>query len=654
MGREEHGFFYCHGAHQVTVISMSNFNFTIRPDGFIDLDVNGILLSDIVPYIDEQAILPTDVETGNDSITYMLDDGSITVRIKVQENELVLSAEADLTSKVHDIEPVGMAVLSNADHVYITGLGMEGPSGYFEINKLDRRSYGIVGLSGEGKAISVFAVDNRQFNTQFSVRNCEQLYSSKDVFTCGVNLEGTRTGKIVLPDINFIADADVVSCMSRAASAIAAEMKARTSAAPAFHWCSWYYYYENMNQEILDGLLSDLRNDPVDFRYVQVDAGYVDHTGDWLRINDRYPDGLGKAAKSIIDSGYKAGIWMAPFMVGDCSETYREHPDWIIRNKDNSPYVVFRSYTEPKIWGNTDNDYYVLDTTNPEAFRYLEEVFTRLKEYGYSLYKVDFLLWCMVDTSEVKRYDSGKTSVEVYRDVMEMIRRVVGDDSYIIASIAPYMASVGYADGVRIAGDMGASWEGAYGPENLLKELPYDNYFNNVFWQNDPDSVILRNFGTHLTDKETRSLALLQALSGGIITTSDPVDSLPEDRRKLLEFIKPGDDRVHADLPFLTNGDEEMVITHKLNDWNLLFVLNPTDHPVKVLCKLDEIFGAEALFQYRFNFDDGELIESEKISYFSDSIAPHDSVLLFITEEPLHEKPSNLWCRRKGFISNHN
>ena len=64
MGRGEHGFFYCHGAHQVTVISMSNFNFTIRPDGFIDLDVNGILLSDIVPYIDEQAILPTDVKRG--------------------------------------------------------------------------------------------------------------------------------------------------------------------------------------------------------------------------------------------------------------------------------------------------------------------------------------------------------------------------------------------------------------------------------------------------------------------------------------------------------------------------------------------------------------------------------------------------------------
>ncbi len=79
----------------------------------------------------------------------------------------------------------------------------------------------------------------------------------------------------------------------------------------------------------------------------------------------------------------------------------------------------------------------------------------------------------------------------VMRDTMAMIRDAIGEDSYLLGSIAPFMPCIGYVDGMRIASDMGAQWtEGAFGPANLLQELPYDNYFNR---QNDPDSVILRH-----------------------------------------------------------------------------------------------------------------------------------------------------------------
>ena len=318
----------------------------------------------------------------------------------------------------------------------------------------------------------------------------KKIYRTENTLTCGIDLESTVSGNVKLPDIHFYLGSDIMTCMKHAAHNIASEMNARNVMDPAFHWCSWYYYYENMDQNILNGLLSDLKDRPIDFRYIQLDAGYVDHTVDWKEINQRYPEGLKKAAKSILESGYKAGIWIAPFMIGDQSDTYKEHPDWIVRNNDGSPYTVFRSYTEPKIWGNTENDYFVLDTTNPDAMDYIKQVFTDLRSYGFTLFKIDFLLWCMVDTSKVSRYDMSRTSVQILRDLLETIRTVIGDDSFLLASIAPYMACIGYADGVRIAGDMGAAWKGAYGPDNLLKELPYDNYFNNVFWQNDPDAVI--------------------------------------------------------------------------------------------------------------------------------------------------------------------
>ena len=620
---------------------MSITGFTITDKGSIDLRLGSLVISGIVPYLNEHPIFAFSVEKSEDSVKYETPEAVLTIRVRKSEDEIVLSSHADLKEKAHDIEPFGEAILSGAYSCYYQGFGMEGPSGCEEIEGHDLFSHGIIGLEG-GSAVSVFAVDHRRFNTTFRAFEKKDIYGSEKCLSCGINLENTVSGEADLPEIHFLAGEDVVSVMKNAAMKIADEMHARTCLPSAYNWCSWYYYYENMDQAFLDELLEGLRKDPVDLRYIQLDAGYVDHTGDWLRINHRYPEGLGKAAEAIKEAGFKPGIWIAPFMIGDKSETYRDHPDWIIRNKDGSPYIIFRSYTEPKIWGNTDNDYFVLDTTNPEAFGYLKEVFGKLAGEGFELFKIDFLLWCFKDTSEIVRYDMSKTSVEVLRQVLEMIRGTIGEDSFLLASIAPFMPVIGYADGVRLAGDTGAAWSGAYSPENLLKELPFDNYFNNIYWQNDPDSVILRDHATYLSEDETWSLALLQAVSGGMITTSDPVHELPENRRKLLEFIKPGDDKAHAVMPYLTRSDDTIVIANKLHDWNLLYVLNTAEHPVSISLDLSEIFGTEALFQYRYDRNDDNVV-SENSSHFSGSLASHSSVLLFITEEPMSEKPSNLW-----------
>ncbi|MBQ3291566.1 MAG: alpha-galactosidase [Mogibacterium sp.] len=623
---------------------MNDFNYSIT-NGTLKLSAGGIVLTGVLPYVNEKPVVPLAITSGDDFIRYTIAEGSITLRVRAEDNELVLMTSADIRQgTVHDIEPVGDAVLVNADHVYVQGYGMEGPSGYYAIDNVSRTSHGITGLCSDREAIAIFAADHRRFNLSFSVGSKKTLYSENKYLTAAFDLEGTVSGEIELPELHIIKGADVVSCMTRAAEAIASEMNARTWQEPAFHWCSWYYHYENLDQETLDGFLGKLGADPVDFRYIQIDAGYTPHIGDWMIHNHRFPGGLGKAAASIAKAGYAPGIWIAPFLVGDKSELYREHPDWIVRNKDNTPYVIFRSYTEPKIWGNTDNDYYILDTTEPEAFAYLREVFRTLRAWGYTLYKTDFILWSLVDSSRVIRYDNSLTSVEILRDAFAMIREEIGEDSYLLGSIAPFMPCIGYADGMRIAGDVGAQWSDKYGPENLLQELPFDNYFNNIFWQNDPDAVILRDFGTHLTDAETISLALLQALSGGVITTSDPVTDLTEPRKDLLRLIRPAG-KTRASFPFLTNGSEAIVITHSLHDWNLFYVLNPTDHKIMIHYDLAELFGTGSLFQYRFNLEDGDDIVSERSSYLSDAIQPHGSVLLIITEEPLNVKPSNLWCR---------
>ncbi len=623
---------------------MSEAHFLIRRDGTTEITSGNIRLECISPLINETQVLPFSFSESEDSVLYKTGQGSIRLSYRKEGDEVILHTEAEGFGHVHDIEPTGAAVLSGAVKAYFQGFGMEGPSGYLPIGSQLRRSHGIIGLANEDSALAIFTTDHRRYSAQFSVRREEKLFGDRVIFAAGIDLEGTASGKIELPEIHFLGGSDIEECMHRAAEIIADEMHARTSAEPGFHWCSWYYHYENMNQKTLDEFLAGLEKDPIDFRYIQLDAGYVDHIGDWNNINRRYPGGLKKAAETIRSAGYEPGIWIAPFMVGDQSELYHKHPDWVIHEKDGRPYVRFRSYTEPKIWGNTDNDYYVLDMTHPDAYAYLKNVFESYRSWGFTLFKTDFLLWGMQDSSEVVRYDNSKTSIEILRAMMAMIRDTIGEESFLLGSIAPFMPCIGYTDGMRIASDMGAQWTaGAFGPSNLLQELPYDNYFNNIFWQNDPDAVILREFGTHLTEVETRSLALLQALSGGIITTSDPVLDISQERRQLLDFIKPHA-KASANFPLLTEDREEIVITHYLPDWNLFYVLNPTDHLLRIHYDLAEMFGTET-FQYRFDWDDDDLIVSEKCSCFSDTLAPHESALLFITEGPMTAKPSNLWSR---------
>ena len=644
----------------------------IRNNGSVEISAGGINIKGIIPSIDEVPVLPFFVNSDDSSARFETTEGCVVCSYRTDGDELIISTSVKGYAGVHDIEPIGAAVISGADHVYAQGFGMEGPSGFYPIDHMIRHSHGIIGLSGQcasddngadekcPSVAVIFAVDHSRYSTKFSVSKREAIFAERYQLTVGFDLEGTLSGAddefFSLPEIHIICGNDMQECMSRAARRIADEMGARTCMKPAFHWCSWYYHYENMNQRALEEMLCGIDADETgkgsrvksaasDFNYIQLDAGYTAHIGDWLTYNHRYPGGLEKAAKTIIDAGFEAGIWIAPFMVGDESEVYREHPDWVIHEPDGKPYVRFRSYTEPKIWGNTDNDYYVIDATHPGAYAYLKEVFSTLRRWGFTLYKTDFMLWGMVDSSKAVRYDNTKTSVMVIRDTLAMIRDAIGDESYLLGSIAPFMPCIGFMDGMRIASDMGAQWtDGAFGPYNLLQELPYDNYFNNIFWQNDPDSVILRDFATHLTEDETWSIALLQALSGGIITTSDPVHKLPEDRLRLLEFIKPAD-RMNAEMPLICEGSETIVITHHLHDWDLLYVLNPTSHPVSVNLRLDEMFGTKALFQYRFNRNDDERINSENRSCFSEILAPHDSALLFVTEDPMTVKPSNLWFR---------
>lgn len=609
--------------------------YIIHGDGSFDIISRCVQLSGCYPAIEGVALHPVSLQTEADSVLYRLARGSVRLRFSRDgDGRLAIDCEVQGLPGIHDLSPLSGAQVRRAERVFVQGFGMEGPSGDFSLCEKVPDSHGLTALHRDDGALLAYAEDHRRFGLAFSVTDRQR-------FSACVILEGTGGAALTLPTLYFEEAEKVQTGLRACARRIAKAMHARHDKPPAFFWSSWYYAYETMDQQTLEETLRGLKASSLPFQYVELDAGYTPSLGDWLTANHRWPGGLKMAAETIQAAGFQPGIWVGPFIVGDRSALYREHPDWVLHDRDGKPLVQLRSYTEPKIWGNPDCDYFVLDTSHPEALAYIGHVFQTLRSWGFSFFKTDFMLWSMHDSAAVRRFDPTLSSVQIMRNTLEVIRSAIGEESYLLGCIAPFMPFIGYADGMRLAGDCGARWAEPYGPVNMLRELPCDNYFNHVFWQNDPDAMLLRDFATMLSPAEARSLALLQAVSGGVVSTSDPIHRLAPDRQELLRLVKPSG--VHTpELPLFGSGRRELLFTHSLPQGKLLFIMNPTDEALTVVHRLTELFGDSTWYQYRYRWEDAG-VQSVQEELFADTLAPHTSALLFVTKEPLREKPSNLW-----------
>lgn len=613
-------------------------DYKLHENGQWDLFGETVKLHHAYPAIDGIPLSPLSVTKNNDSLLYRLEQGELELRFSRRDQEVEVAGILRGLPGIHDVEPLAGAEVEGAEHAFIQGFGMAGPSGVRRITREPLASYGLIALYREEGAFFAYALDHRHYVNQYGLEKQQGLFGRETVcLSGGFNLEGTAREETALPPLYFTEGISLAEGLRNCAERIAAEMGARRKQPPAFHWCSWYYLYQNLDQKLLREYAEQFRREEIPFRYIQIDAGYAPSLGDWLLPGARFPEGLKEAARTVKNAGYEPGIWIGPFMVGDQSQLYREHKDWILHDREGEPITMIRSYNEPKVWGNRDSNYYVLDASHPKALAYLKEVFETLRAYGFSLFKTDFMLWSMQDTAKVRRYDERRTSVEIFRDTLQVIREAIGEESYFLGCIAPFLPFIGYADGMRIAGDVGAQWEEEFGPVNMIREVTADNYFNHIYWQNDPDSMLLREFEIFLKPHEVQSLALLQALSGGMVTTSDPIHKIGEDRKRLLRFLMPKE-RVSPVLPYLGRENSLVVLLHRLEQGNLLYAMNPTEESLTAAWVFEELLGEKDWYLRRYGQE-----WVEKRDWYTTVLAPHDCCLLFLTREPLKREPENLW-----------
>jgi len=598
---------------------------TVHRDGTFDIANDHIKLRNAWPALDHEPIHPLEVQASHDRVRYRLaDDHAVELRFGRDGDAIWIEVElCGMETTPRWVHPLAGGQIEGATRLFRTGIGFSGPTGFVELTGREElfsiESYlftALIDSTGTGLVVAARDVgdfmqkchlENRVHRHQFRNREIDRnaLYFEAGFSTEEIPVPGKR---LCLPRLWITTGAEAWAALRDAADAVGRSMRSRLGA-PRYHYCSWYNRASHFNQSDLDQLLTDFAASHEPLQAIQIDDGHQRFLGDWLDpFFMRWPGGMERAAKAIIEKGYVPGIWVGPFMVGDHSRIAREHPDWLLHWADGSRIVPWKRYDGT----HEEQEVYVLDTSHPEALAYLEHVFRTFRSWGFRLFKTDFLEWGWKDSTRVRRHTPGKTSTQYFRDALTAIRRAIGDESYWLGCITYFAPCIGLLDGMRVASDVGVTWntnDGGTGndgtgggTQNSVEETYHCQFFNNVLWQNDPDVTFLRDNRIFLSESEVQALAFFNGILGVSLNTSDDIPDVPERRRKLWQFLRPQTTPWTARLPYVAGGSRLKVAVRDFSTLgtHAVVLLNDSLNAVAELLKVRDWIGRDTAFLFEW------------------------------------------------------
>ncbi len=609
----------------------------VNRDGSFDIHGSSVSIINCYPAINGELIKPLSIKISEASnysdIVYSLPEGTFRLIIRQQEDGISIETvleEGDIVAAT--VSPIARAEVVGADRFYRPPWAIADDAGVrnWPTDRKRERSNSITGL-----------VPDNGYTLVVSTRDYRNYFSYADMFPPGlfhdkrcidVTILTEEVPGFSLPLIHITEAESAFQAMRNEAVRVGEVMQARNQKPQTYHWCSWYYAYYYLTEEMLFDFLDGFETlEPrVPVQTIQIDVGYFPHVGDWLDHGKNFPGGLKPSVEKIKELGYEAGIWVGPYMVGNRSRLYREHPDWVLRNNDGTMAHLLTFYGEDRLWGAMDEEYYMLDTSNPEVMDYLRNVFRTFREMGFTFFKTDFMFWGAKASHEVKRHTPGKTSARYQRELYEMIREEIGPDAFWLGCIANYAPMIGFVDAMRISWDIGADWHYA---NSFFREVQGQQFLNNVWWQNDPDAIILRSDYNHMADHEIETLAMYMGMLGGAVNTSDLFHEIPERFLDLFRFLEPAQDKKTATFPFLGSAQNIDVLVRELrkdSGWAVLFV-NSENTPVTQLFSISSMTGVASATCY-----DWDTSGYSKIGHMDEIIiqlGPRESRLIFVAAD---------------------
>lgn len=300
---------------------------------------------------------------------------------------------------------------------------------------------------------------------------------------------------------------------------------------PQTGWTSWYYHFQNIDENIVIQNLNAFAHKQVPIDIFQIDDGWQEAVGDWLKANHKFPNGMKWLANRIRQQGYKPGLWLAPFIAEQKSQLVKEHSQWLLCDRNNRPVVA--GYN-PFNWSGY---FYALNLDHPEVRDYLRQVFdTILKDWAFDLVKLDFLY------AVALIHRPNKSRGQVMIEAMEFMRELAGN-KWILGCGVPLEAAFDRVEFCRIGSDVGLSWE-----DQRMKKIGFRErastinsitstigrrHLNGKVFQSDPDVFILRDRQQWFTDGQRETLFLVNQIFGGLVFTSDNIEEYTQSQLSL-------------------------------------------------------------------------------------------------------------------------
>ncbi len=318
-----------------------------------------------------------------------------------------------------------------------------------------------------------------------------------------------------------------------------------------YGWESWYNYYTSITEKDciknLNLFGNFIKNFDVEARPIfQIDDGWEIRVGQWQQ-NEKFPTPLDKMAKMIEETlsypekssknekglesekGFLPGIWMAPLALLNGSDIYKDHYEWVLKDKKGKPI----SCGNIPLWG---GDFYTYDLSIKEAREYIiNEVKKLVTGFGFKFLKLDFLYAGLVNGDHK---DKSHGTAYYYNLFQNELISALGDSVILLGCGAPLQLSYPYYPIMRIGADTREEWELLIGkiagyegrPSAFVSLTDTLNRWilDKTAYFSDPDVGFFRKNKIKLTNKEKLLVNLIDFLFASQFMISDDCDDIDE------------------------------------------------------------------------------------------------------------------------------
>ncbi|MDF1567656.1 MAG: alpha-galactosidase [Spirochaetaceae bacterium] len=311
---------------------------------------------------------------------------------------------------------------------------------------------------------------------------------------------------------------------------------AATGLARATAWTSWHSEFRAIDELKIRRSLSAFRERRIPWDYFIIDDGWQRETGDWDTPSTGFASGMASLAAEIRGSGYKPGIWCAPFMVSPDSAVFRTKKTWLARTA--------KGRIRPAAWlPKHGGILYALDISKDEVKTFVAETIKRFRDsWGFEFIKLDLLYAAALYPPQ------GYSRGEAMNMAMDFLQSVKGEAVYQVSAV-PLESAFHRAEYCRTTADTTPYWEhifhrNIHGRErastlNALRSTVGRRELNGRFFTVDTDSFFLQERSKVMESSRRYTQILLQSLLGGLLSTSDDISALDEDALRMLQSIFP-------------------------------------------------------------------------------------------------------------------